>query len=146
MRILAPIAVRCAVLGGLVLLVTVPVYVFVEPAGRVLVVRLAVALVLGAALLQLRAALTERLAAHGASALDEARDAPGPETGLPLRFLDLMHDVRATLRSRRHFDRVLWPRLSGLARHPLVRPPVRPGRGPSLASLSAVIDDIERRQ
>ncbi len=145
-RILVPIAIRCAVLGGLVLLATVPVYVFVEPGGRVVVVRLAVALVLGVALLQLRGALAERLAASGASALDEARDPPGIETGLPLRFLDLMHDVRAALRSRRYFDRVLWPRLAALAGHPLARPPLRPGRGPSLASLDQVITAIERQR
>jgi len=145
-RILTPVAVRCAVLGGLVLLVTVPVYVFVEPPWRALVVRLAAAFVLGVALLQLRGALAERLAPNGVSALDEARDRPGPEPGLPLRFLDLMHDVRAALRSRRYFDRVLWPRLAALAPGPLVRPPVRPGRGPSLASLGDVIADIERQR
>jgi hypothetical protein len=145
-RILVPIAVRCAVLGGLVLLITVPVYVFVEPAGRVIVVRLAVALVLGVALLQLRSAHADRLAASEASAMDDARDQPGMETGLPLRFLDLMHDVRAALRSRRYFDRVLWPRLAAMADRPLARPPVRPGRGPSLASLDKVITAIESQQ
>jgi hypothetical protein len=145
-RLLVPIAIRCAVLGGLVFLAAVPVYVFVEPPWRALVVRLAAALVLGVALLQLRSALADRLAPNGVSALDEARERAGPEAGLPLRFLDLMHDVRSALRSRRYFDRVLWPRLAALAGRPLVRPPVRPGRGPSLASLSEVIADIERQR
>jgi len=144
-RTLVSIAVRCAALGGLVLLATVPVYVFVEPPWRALVARLASAFVLGVALLQLRSALADRLAPSGASALDEARDRPGPEPGLPLRFLDLMNDVRAALRSRRYFEKVLWPRLAALASRPLVRPPVRPGRGPSLASLGDVIADIEKQ-
>jgi hypothetical protein len=142
---LLPIAVRCIALSGVVLLATVPVYIFVEPPWRTLVVRLAAALVLGVTLLQLRSALADRLAAGGTSALDEARRRPWPEPGLPLRFLDLVHDVRTALRSRRHFDKVLWPRLSALAGRPLVRPPVRPGRGPSLASLSEVVTAIEKQ-
>jgi hypothetical protein len=123
---------------------TVPVYVFVEPAWRGLVARLAVALVLGVTLLQLRRAVADRLAPGPASALDEARSRPGPEPAAPLHFQDLVHDVRTALRSRRHFDRVLWPRLVALASGPLARPAVRPGRGPSLASLRQAIVDIEK--
>lgn len=143
--LLAPIAARCAVLGGVVLLAAVPVYVFVEPPWRALVVRLASALVLGVALLQLRRALADRLAHSGASALDEARDRRGPEPSVPYHFLDLANDVRAARRSRRHFEKVLWPRLVALAPRPLVRPPARPGRGPGLATLGDVITAIEKQ-
>ena len=136
---------RWAGLGGVVLLAAVPVYVFVEPPWRALVARLASAFVLGVALLELRRALADRLAQGGTSALDEARGRPGPEPGVPYHFLDLIKDVRAALRSRRHFERVLWPRLAALARRPLVRPPVRPGRGPSLATLREVIGVIEKQ-
>jgi hypothetical protein len=142
---LLPIAIRSAALGGVVILATVPVYVFVEPPWRGLVVRLAAAVVLGVSLLQLRTALVNRVAAGGASALDDARRRLWPEPGLPLRFLDLIHDVRTALRSRRHFDKVLWPRLLALAGRPLDRPPLRPGRGPSLASLDEVITAIEKQ-
>jgi hypothetical protein len=121
------------------------VYVFVEPPWRALVARLAAALVLGLALLQLRRALADRLASHGASALDEARGRPRPEPDVPHRFLDLANDVRTALRSRHHFEKVLWPRLTALTPHPLVRPPVRFGRGPSLASLREVIAVIEKQ-
>jgi hypothetical protein len=142
---LAEIAVRCAVLGGLVLLVAVPVYVYVEPSWRTLVARLATALVLGGALLQLRRALAERLEVAGASALDAARSRPDPAPGVPHHFLDLTGDIRAAVRNRRHFDEVLWPRLAAYARGPLARPRLRRGRGPSLGGLREVIADIERR-
>ena len=72
-RALGRVVVRSAMLGGVVLLVTVPVYVYVEPSWRSLVARLACAFVLGVALLQFRRALLDRLAARGASPLDAAR-------------------------------------------------------------------------
>lgn len=143
-RLIAPIVVRCAVLGGIVFLLAVPGYVFAEPQWRPVVARLAVAFVLGVGLLQLRGAVAERLARDGASALDQARDRPGIPPAVPLRFQDLIADVRAAQRSRRHFERALWPRLQALSPRPLVRPPARPGRGPGLAALRDVIGAIER--
>jgi hypothetical protein len=144
-RPLARLAVRGAVLGGLVLLATVPVYVYVEPAWRALVARLASALVLGVVLLQLRRALIDRLEAAGESALDEARVRRRPEPGVPHHFLDLMSDVRTALRSRRYFDEVMWPRLTTFTTATLERPPTRPGRGPGRAVLRALLDAIETR-
>jgi hypothetical protein len=144
-RPLASLALRGAVLGGLVLLVTVPVYVYVEPDWRALVARGAAALVLGVALLRLRRALIDRLDAAGVSALDEARVRRRPEPGVPHHFHDLMSDVRAARRSRRYFDEVMWPRLTALAPGTVERPPARRGRGPSLASLRALIDALEQR-
>ena len=144
-RLLVPITVRGAVLGGVVLLATVPVYVYVEPAWRALVVRLAVAFVLGAILLQLRRALVDHLDRAPASALDEARVRRGPGPGVPHRFLDLINDVRAARRSRRYFEQVLWPRLTALSSAPLEPPPPRRGRGPSLAGLRAVLEALEKQ-
>jgi hypothetical protein len=144
-RLIAPIAVRCLVLGGIVLLLAVPGYVFAEPPWRPVVARLAVAFVLGVGLLQLRSAVAERLARGGASALDQARDRPGSPPAVPLRFQDLIADVHAAQRSRRHFERALWPRLLALSSRPLARPPARPGRGPGLAALRDVIGEIERQ-
>lgn len=142
---LAGAAARWAILGGVVLMATVPVYVFAEPPWRLLIARLAAALVLGVALLELRRALADRLARGGASALDEAHARPGTPPDVPYRLLELAHDVRAALRSRRHFEKVLWPRLMALAPRPLVRPPSRLGRGPSLAGLRDVIAAIEKQ-
>jgi hypothetical protein len=140
---LAGVAIRWAILGGAVLLATVPVYVFVEPPWRPFVTRLAAAIVLGLALLQLRRVLAERLARGEASALDGVHDRPESLPDVPYRLLELTDDVRAALRSRRHFEKVLWPRLMALTRRPLARPPSRLGRGPSLAGLGEVIAAIE---
>ncbi|HEU4371718.1 MAG TPA: hypothetical protein VFV05_26140 [Methylomirabilota bacterium] len=145
-RSLARIAVRCALLAAVVLLASVPVYVYVEPPWRALVARLASALVVGGTLLQLRRALVDRLGQAGASALDEARGGRAPEPSVPHHFLELVGDVRAARRSRRYFEDALWPRLAALAAHPVARPRGRPGRGPGLARLRAVIAAIEKQQ
>jgi hypothetical protein len=145
-RPLALIAARCVIFGGVVFLVAVPIYVYVEPPWRALVGRLAAAVVLAVTLLQLHRALADLLAPGRTSALDEARDRRPPEPSIPYHFLDLTNTVRAALRSRQHFDKALWPRLAALARRPLVRPAARIGRGPSLASLRGVITTIEQQQ
>ena len=143
-RLLAPIAIRCAVLGGVVLLAVVPIYVFVEAPWRPLVARVAVAFVLGVALLQLRGVIAARLAPPGSSPLEQDLARPGPMAAVPLRFEELIDDVRATRRSRGHFERIMWPRLTALAARPLARPPARLGRGPSLGDLRRVLAEIER--
>ena len=134
---------RYAILVGVVLLAAVPVYVYLEPNWRALFARLAAALVLGVALLELRGILAERVARPGASALDAARIPAAVEPAAPHRLLELAGSVRAGLRSRRHFEHVLWPRLVALARRPLVAPPSRRGRGPSLAGLRNLIATME---
>jgi hypothetical protein len=144
-RPLARVAVRGAVLGGVVFLAVMPTYIWVEPPWRALVARLAAALVVGVILVQLRRALADRLADDGGSPLDEARRRRAPEPEVPHHFLGLVSDLRAALRHRRYFEEVWWPRLQALAPRALARPPLRPGRGPSLASLREVIDDLERR-
>jgi len=135
--------VRYVILVGGVLLLAVPIYVYLEPQWRTLVPRLAAALLLGMALLELRGILAARLARPGTSALDAARIPPVIESGVPHRLLELTASVRAGLRSRRHFERVLWPRLAALSTRPLVPPPLRRGRGPSLARLRDLIATIE---
>lgn len=145
-RALTAAAIRWAILGAAVLLATVPVYVFAEPPWRLLVARLATGLVLGLALLQLRRILAERLAQGGASALDGVHDRPESLPDVPYRLLELTDDVRAALRSRSHFEKVLWPRLMALTPRPLARPPSRLGRGPSLAGLGKVITAIEEER
>jgi hypothetical protein len=145
-RLLGPVAVRCAVLAGVTLLAAVPGYVFAEPAWRPVVARLAAALVLGVGLVQLRGVVAERLARGGGSALERARDrAPAPPA-VPIRFQELIAEVRAARRSRRHFERTLWPRLVALARRPLVALRSRPGRGPSLGALRDAVAEIERQR
>jgi hypothetical protein len=140
------VTVRCAVLGGIVLLLAVPVYVYLEAPWRAVVPRLAAAGVLGIVLLELRAALAQRFARHEASALDAARvPAPG-EDATSLRLRETAAGLRAARRSRRHFELVLWPRLQALSMGPLTPPPSRRGRGPSLAGLRAVIATLESQR
>jgi hypothetical protein len=140
------VAVRCAVLGGLVLLLTVPVYVYLEAPWRGVVPRLAAALVLGMVLLEMRAALVQRLARHEASALDAARAPAVVEDATSPRLREAAANLRAARRSRRHFELVLWPRLQALSTRPLTPPPTRRGRGPSLAGLRAVIAALESQR
>jgi hypothetical protein len=134
---------RYAILAGVVLLAAVPVYVYLEPTWRALFARLIASLVLGMALLELRGILAGRVASQGTSALEAARIPPVTEPGVPHRLLELTASLRAGLRNRGHFERVLWPRLTALATRPLVPPPPRRGRGPSLASLRNLITTIE---
>jgi hypothetical protein len=141
----AGIAARYAFLVGVLLLAAVPLYVYVESSWRPLIVRLASALVLGIALLELRSALAQRLEGHD-SALDTARLRPTSAPDVHQRFVALRGDVRAALRSRRHFEHGLWPQLVALATRPLVRPPLRRGRGPSLSALREVIAALERQR
>lgn len=142
-RLLAPVAIRSAALGGVVLLAAVPVYVFVEAPWRTLVARLAVAFVLGVTLLQLRSAVAARLALAEGSRLEQELARPGSPPAVPLRLEELMDDVRAARRSRGHFERIMWPRLTALAGRPLVPPRPRLGRGPTLGDLRRVIAEIE---
>jgi len=136
---------RYTVLVVAVLLAAVPLYVFVEAPWRPFVARLAAAVVLGIALMELRSTLVQRLAGHG-SALDQARARPAHPPEVPQRFVALRDDIRAALRSRRHFEHGLWPELTGLAAPPLVPPPLRRGRGPSLAGLRKVIAELEAQR
>ena len=140
------IAARCAALAVVVLIFTVPLYVWAEPSWRPLVARVAAAFVLGIMLLQLRRALADRLEDADGSPLDEARRRRKPEPDVPYHFVQLVSDVRAGLRSRQHFEKVVWPRVSALGSRPLVRPPLRRGRGPSLANLRRVIASIEQQR
>lgn len=140
------IAARCAALAAVVLIVTVPVYVWVEPSWRPVVARLASAVVLGITLIQLRRALAERLEDADASPLDEARRRRRPEPDVPYHFEQLVRDVRAGIRSRHHFEKVLWPRLASFASRAIARPPVRRLRGPSLANLRKVVAAIEQQR
>lgn len=134
---------RYAALAGVVLLAAVPLYFYLEAPGRALVPRLAAALVLGIALLELRTAVALRLAAQGASALDAALVPAPADDGVPHRLRETESSLRAALRSRRHFERVLWPRLTSLARRPLPAPPARRGRGPRLRDVEALVARIE---
>jgi len=113
-RLLAPIALRAAALGAAVLLAAVPLYVYVEPPWRPGVARLAAAFVLGVTLLQLRAAVAARLG-RAVSALDDARARPEVGPAVPLRFQELIEDVRAA-QSAFASAREMMPRSANITR------------------------------
>ena len=121
-------------LVGVVLLAAVPVYVYLEPHWRALVPRLAAALRArhGAAGAARHPRRPGRASRRHPRSMPRAIP-PAVEPGAPHRLLELTASVRAGLRSRRHFETVLWPRLTALAARPLALPPLRRGRGPSLA-------------
>ncbi len=139
-------------LVAVVALAAVPAWVYAEPAHRPAVVRLALAAVVGVALLHLsraaRAAVEAQLASEFEAAL---RPAPVEGRRAPA-YVTLQDEIRHGVASRQYFERVLWPRLEAVAaRHrgaagpALRRPPARRllGRGPSLAALTALIARIE---
>jgi hypothetical protein len=136
-----------ALLGALVVLAAIPAYLAVTPAWRGVALRGACALLVAAGCARAARWVRRARVAGPISPLD-APSIPAPPVALDERFLALWDDVRFGTRSRRYFDRILWPRLMALAGRPLPRPADRLGigrRGPSLASLDAVIAEIERR-
>ncbi len=136
-----------ALAGVLVLLAAIPAYLAVAPAWRSVALRGACALAVAVGCARAARWARSVRAPGPVSALD-APAAPVPVAALDERFLALWDDVRFGTRSRRYFDRVLWPRLAALAGHPLARPAARRGigrRGPSLTSLEGVLAEIERR-
>lgn len=132
---------------GLVTVATLPAYMFVDAGWRPLVLRLAAALVLGVLLRQVHKAVMRRVHTDRASAFDGALAPPGLELRLDRRLVELDGLVKWTVRSRRYFERIGWPRIAALAATPPIAPQSRCiGRGPSLDSLRRVIDTIERPQ
>jgi hypothetical protein len=136
-----------AVVASVVALAVIPVYLSLTPAWRPLVVRLAAAAIVAAVCLRVVRRVGATLDADAGSPFDTPPPAP-PEPELDSRFLRLRDEVVFSVRSRRYFDAILWPRLRALASTDLPRPPERPGfrrRGPSLATLEDLIARIERR-
>ncbi|HEV8306104.1 MAG TPA: hypothetical protein VGW35_00440 [Methylomirabilota bacterium] len=140
---------------GLLALAATPLYLAVEPSAKPVVVRLAVAAVLGVALIHLRGEVRAQIAAQPPSAFERALARVPVESHLAPIFVTLREEIRISMRSHGYFAQVLWPRLLDLAaRRPGGPPatcPARPGgrrllrRGPPLATLRALIAGIEER-
>lgn len=134
-------------LGLLLGLLALPAYLTVAPAWRLLAVRLACAIVVGIGCAQARRWARAATEPETWSPLDVPPPPPA-EIQLDPGFRRLCDDVGASLRSRRYFDVVLWPRLLALAGPGLVPPPVRPilrRWGPSRWTIEALVTEIERR-
>ena len=136
-----------AIIATLVVLGALPAYLSVEASWRPAVVRLSCALLVAVGCVRARRWVRDGLEPHPISALDAPPPVrPAPE--MDPRFLRLCDDVTFSIRSRRYFDAILWPRLSELAGADLPRPAERVAmrrRGPSLSALEVLIAEVERR-
>jgi hypothetical protein len=130
---------------GVLVLGTVPAYVFVEADHRQAVVRLATAILVGSVLTHVRRSL-------GAGEDDPGAAPPPVETEPTLYrgFTELYDGMRQSIRSQGYFEAILWPRLLSLVetdqRTALHKPAGRRfRRGPSAATLGELIATLERR-
>ena len=136
-----------ALLGLIVAGGVMPAYLALSPSWRPIAVRLVCTLAVIAGVI--RAVRWARATAPATESLIDAPMPPTPGPELDQRFLALRDDVLHGTRSRRYFDVILGPRLAALSATQLPDLPPRVGwrrrRGPSLATLSAIVGEIERR-
>jgi hypothetical protein len=130
-----------------VVLAAMPAYFAVGPSWRTLAVRLVCAAAVVAGCVRAVRWARDAVAAAGPSLLD-APAPPAPGVELDPRFLALRDDVRYSLRSRRYFDVILWPRLAALGGPGMEPPAMRRRlrrRGPPVGELARLVSDIEQR-
>jgi hypothetical protein len=142
------VALRLAARGlvaALVVLAAMPAYLALGPTWRALTIRLVCTAVVVA--IGLRVVRGVRRAIHEAPPFDLDAVAAAPTSPeLDERFVRLRDELRFSVRSRRYFDTVLWPRLVALAGPGLVSPgATRRGRGPSRDALERLVADAEKR-
>jgi hypothetical protein len=135
-----------AILAALVVLAATPAYLALSPPWQPVAVRLSGAAIVIAGCVRLLRLARSAMEAAPPSPLDKPPP-PAAAPALDARFLALRDDVTHGMRSRRYFDRILWPRLSRLAGRDLARPPEGRGlrrRGPSMSALTRLVSEIER--
>jgi hypothetical protein len=132
--------------AALVALAAIPAYLSLGPSWRVVGVRLACAAIVMAVSVRVIRGVQRTIEASAPFALDAAPIvSPPPE--LDDRFLRLRDELVFSVRSRRYFDTVLWPRLEKLAGTSLTPPPQRRRRhrnGPSRDTLERLIVEVEQ--
>ena len=135
-----------AIVAALVVLAAMPAYLALSPPWQPIAVRLSCAVIVAAGCVRGLRLARRALEPEPLSPLDS----PPPPAAVPeldVRFLALRDDVIHGTRSRRYFDRILWPRLSELAGTDLPRPAGRRDyrrRGPSMSALARLVTEIER--
>ena len=139
-----------AVLLVLLALAAMPLYLTISPTWRPTAARLACGIALVAGCVRARRRARDAAAAHVPSPF-EAWPLPAPAVQLDPAFLRLRDDLVASVRSRRYFDVVLWPKLTALAgsEAALPCPPRRrvlSRRGPALRVLEGLISRLEARR
>jgi hypothetical protein len=145
-----PLSLRLAAYGiplGLLALAAIPLYLAVDAGWRSLLIRVICALALAVGSFRVVRSVRRAAADHPISPADGPAGVP-PTAILDEVFLRRRDELTYSVRSRRYFDAVLWPRLLALAGRPLPPPPRRPWLsrlGPSRATIEGLIAEIERR-
>jgi hypothetical protein len=133
-----------------VAIVAAGLYAWVGEDSRPVAMRLAAACVVAIGLMQAQRSLRRSLEDEPPSRFDLERRSTPAGTKIPFTFTKLHTEVRLSLASRRHFDGVLWPRLTALAKRqdtaPLTPPSRRLGRrGPRVRELAQLISSLENQ-
>jgi hypothetical protein len=141
------------VLGGTLFAGLALVELFVDPSYRSTAAWLVAGAVLGVAALRIRGRVRQRLGAQARSGFEAATAGASAARLERARIHSLVDEVRFSTRSQRYFDGVFWPQLCRLAEETTGEPPSLPkpparsfGRGPSLATLEAIVAAIEARR
>jgi hypothetical protein len=138
---------------GLIIVAAIGALVFFPVDQRPAILRVALAIALVTAFLHLVGRLIEAVRDDSSSGFARALKAPPVPVRLDTALVQLGDEVRYSRSSRRYFDKILWPRLRALipgrAGRPEELPPPAPSdllgmRGPSLKSLSDIVDRLER--
>lgn len=144
------IAAGYAVLLAVVAAVAAFIHDGAAAADRPTVIRLAVAFMLGVAILHLRVYFRGDPRWEPPSDFEEALAPRAVVPKLDAGFVRLREQVENAVASQRYFERAVWPRLQKLARAQrpdggLELPPSRGwlGRGPSRRAIADLLDRIE---
>jgi len=135
------------VLAAVAILAAVPIYLTLERSWRAALVRLVCGAIVLLGGLRVRRLVRRATGAGPGSPLDGPSPAP-PPPALDARFSRLRDDIASSIRSRRYFDAILWPRLEALGDGTLPRPApswARWRRGPLPSVLEGLIARIEAR-
>lgn len=149
-RVERPRPLRLAAYGillGLLILAAIPVYLALDAGWRVTIVHLVCAVVVTVGSIRVVRGVRRTADGHATSPVDMP-PAPAPTVILDEVFLRRRDELTYSIRSRRYFDAVLWPRLLALAGTHLPPPPRRrwcSRLGPSRAMLENLIGQIETR-
>jgi hypothetical protein len=132
---------------GLLALAAIPIYLAVDAQWRSLLVRLVCAVAVTVASFRVVRSVRRAAADHPPSPADAPPEPPPPAI-LDEAFMRRRDELTYSVRSRRYFDAVLWPRLLALAGRQLSAPPPRPWLsrlGPPRAMIERLIAEIEGR-
>jgi len=130
---------------GLLALAAIPIYLAVDDQWRSLLVRLVCAGAVTVGSFRVVRSVRRAAADHPPSPAD-ASPGPPPPAILDEVFMRRRDELTYSVRSRRYFDAVLWPRLLALAGRQLPKPPPRPWLsrlGPPRPMIERLIAEIE---